>query len=109
MTESQRRWEAWFAAYVRIDKASPDRVEVPCPDGDGGVVRIAFVADPGDDVGMAYLWCDVGRAGIFLHRVGIPAGAARFSFDADEDEMDKVIPPDVHFLPPDPYVAESRD
>lgn len=109
MTESQRRWEAWFDAYARIDDAWPDRLQVPCPEGDGGVVRIAYLAGPRESTGMAILWCEVGRTGIFLHRVRIPDAAPRFPVDSDDDELDKVIPPDVHLWPPDPVAEELPD
>jgi hypothetical protein len=106
LSESRRRWQAWFDAYGRISDGWPNQVDVECPDGDGGIVRIAFVAGRQVGRGQAYLWCDVGRDGIFLHRVGIPEGAPRFPVDADDDEIDKVIPPDIHFFPPEP-AAES--
>jgi hypothetical protein len=108
MTDSQRRWEAWYAAYVRIEEAWPERIEVPCPDGDGGTVRIAFVADPGDERGMVFLWCDVCRTGISLHRVRVPDGAPRLPFDGDDEQFDAVVPPDVFLLPPDPRPVSRR-
>ncbi|GIE98197.1 hypothetical protein [Paractinoplanes rishiriensis] len=106
MTESQRYWETWFDAFTRIRDAWPAPVDVPCPDGDGGKLRITYTGDPEDRIGFATLWCDVGRNGIFLHRVGIPSGAPMLSFDATDEERAEQIPAGIRLIPEDPYTAD---
>jgi hypothetical protein len=102
MTESQRLWEAWFSAFSRVHAAWPDEVDVPCPQGDGGHVRVAYIGDPNTRIGMAFAWCDRCQQGIYLSRVGIPEGAPMLTFDASEAEQAAVIPPNLQLLDPDP-------
>ncbi|MEV6494317.1 hypothetical protein AB0M20_37715 [Actinoplanes sp. NPDC051633] len=109
MTASQRRWEAWFDAYAKIDGGWPERIELPCPEGDGGRVQIAYLAGREGGKGMVFVWCDRCRTGIFLHRVRIPDDAPRLPHGATEDEIDKIIPPDTVFLPPDPAIEPLPD
>ncbi|MCY1141863.1 hypothetical protein OWR29_28030 [Actinoplanes sp. Pm04-4] len=101
MTDSQRTWEAWFDAFTRIRDAWPERIYVPCPDGDDGRLHITYTGSPENRIGFATLWCDVGRNGIFLPRVGIPEGADMLSFDATPEERAAVIP-DIRLIPTDP-------
>jgi hypothetical protein len=112
MTQSQRRWEAWFDAFTRIRDAWPERVDVPCPDGDQGRLHLTYTGSPETRVGFATLWCDLGRNGIFLSRVGIPEGAEMLTFDATPEERAAAIP-EITLIPTDPYVpaedgAEGR-
>ncbi|GID31122.1 hypothetical protein [Paractinoplanes brasiliensis] len=102
MTESQQRWEAWFDAFTRIRDAWPERVEPPCPDGDGGRLHITYTGSPESRIGFATLWCDAAHDGIFLSRVGIPEDAEMLSFDATPEERAAVIP-EIRLIPPDPY------
>ncbi len=74
---------------------------MPCPDGDGGRLRITYTGSPQSRVGFATLWCDVGRNGIFLPRVGIPEGAEMLTFDATPEERAAVIP-EIRLIPTDP-------
>ena len=110
ITESQRLWEAWFQAFSKIREAWPEPTDVPCPNGDGGRVRIAYIGDPNTRIGTAFIWCDVCRQGIFLSRVGIPEGADMLTFDASDEEQEAIIPNNIEFLPPDPIPpAEGAD
>ena len=102
MIESQRNWEAWFDAFTRIRDAWPERIEVPCPDGDAGRLHITYTGSPDSRIGFATLWCNLGRNGIFLPRVGIPEGADMLSFDATPEVRAAVIP-DIRLIPTDPY------
>ncbi|WP_045748127.1 hypothetical protein [Actinoplanes rectilineatus] len=102
MTDADRRWEAWFDAFTRIRDAWPDQIDVPCPDGDHGQLHITYTGDPVSRVGFATIWCDAGRNGIFLSRVGIPEGAEMLSFDATPEQRAAVIP-DIDLIPTDPY------
>ena len=97
-TQPQRLWESWYQAFAGIQEAWPRRLDVPCPQGDGGSVRVAYVGDPETRRGTAFVWCPVGRHGICLTRVGIPAGADMLP-DAEHEAL---VPPNVDFLPPDP-------
>ena len=106
MTDSQRTWEAWFDAFTAIRDAWPTRIEVPCPDGDGGRLHITYTGNPESRIGFATLWCDVGRNGIFLSRVGIPEGADMLTFDATPEERAAVIP-NIRLIPADPYVPDE--
>jgi hypothetical protein len=109
MTDSQRRWEAWFAAFSRVHAAWPDQVDVPCPNGDGGRVRVAYIGDPARRIGMAFAWCDTCRQGIYLSRVGIPEGAPMLAFGVSEADQAAVIPPDLELLDPDPAPPDDED
>jgi hypothetical protein len=102
MTESQRRWEAWFSAFSQLHAAWPDKVDVPCPESDGARLRAAYLGDPVSRIGTAFAWCETGRHGIYVSRVAIPPGADMLPFDAPDSEQDLLIPPDIEFLPPDP-------
>jgi hypothetical protein len=102
MTESQRRWESWYQAFVRISEAWPQAIDVPCPNSDHGRVRVSYTGDPETRIGTAIVWCPDCRQGIYLSRVGIPPDAEMLSFDATQDEEDAAVPPDVTLLPPDP-------
>lgn len=106
MTESQRTWEAWFDAFTRIRDAWPERIDVPCPDGDRGKLHITYTGNPESRVGFATLWCDAGRNGIFLPRVGIPDGAEMLSFNATPEERAAAIP-EIRLIPTDPYEADD--
>ncbi|WP_229072236.1 hypothetical protein [Actinoplanes sp. DH11] len=108
MTDSSRRWEAWFDAFTKIRDAWPTRVDVPCPDGDQGKLCITYTGSRDSRVGFATMWCDVGRDGIFLPRVGIPEGAEMLSFDATPEERAAVIP-DISLIPTDPHVPDGTD
>jgi hypothetical protein len=103
ITESQRYWESWFDAFTRIRDAFPQPVDVACPDGDGGKLHLTYTGDPEDRIGFATLWCDVGRNGIFLDRVGIPSGAEMLTFDATPEERATRIPPGIRLIPTDMY------
>ena len=109
MTESQRYWESWFDAFTEIRDAFPKPVDVRCPDGDGGKLLVSYTGDPEERIGFAILWCDVGRNGIFLHRVGIPVGAEMLSFEATPEERATRIPPDIRMIPTDMYTADDDD
>jgi hypothetical protein len=108
MTESQRRWEAWFDAFTKIRDAWPGPADVPCPEGDGGELHISYTGDPADRIGYAILWCDVSRNGIFVHRVGIPEGADMLPFDATIEQQ-RAVMPEVHLIPDDPYTPDGAD
>jgi hypothetical protein len=102
MTDSQRLWESWYQAFLKVHEARPADVDVPCPNSDHGRVRISYTGDPETRIGMAIVWCAECRQGIHLSRVGIPAGADMLTFDATEAEEDAAVPPDIEILPPDP-------
>ncbi|GLY98063.1 hypothetical protein [Actinoplanes sp. NBRC 103695] len=99
MTESQRRWEAWSDAFSAVVGALPGQIEVPCPEGDGRPVRVAFVVDPEDRVGVGYAWCDGERVGIFLTRMKAPDGVPTLPVDASDEELAAMVPEDIDFLP----------
>ncbi|MEU4161168.1 hypothetical protein [Actinoplanes sp. NPDC026670] len=107
MTESNRRWEAWFDAFTRMRDAWPDRIEELCPDGDQGRMHITYTGSPETRVGFATMWCDVGRHGIFLPRVGIPEGAEMLGFDATPEQRAAVIP-NITLIPTDPYSPDDE-
>jgi hypothetical protein len=107
MTDSQRRWEAWFGAFTKIRDAWPESVDVPCPDGDRGRLHVTYTGGAESRIGFATLWCDVGRNGIFLSRVGIPDGADMLTFDATPEERAAVIP-DIRLIPTDPYSPDDE-
>jgi hypothetical protein len=107
MTETQRVWEEWFRAFSRIQAAWPAEVDVPCPQGDGGRVRVGYIGNPVSRIGVAYAWCDAERHGIYLTRVGIPPGAPMAAYDAPEEEQDAIVPPDLELLDPDPALPEA--
>jgi hypothetical protein len=102
MTESQQVWESWVHAFARVRDAWPEQIDVPCPNSDGGHVRVAYIGDPQTRIGMAFAWCDICREGIYLSRVGIPDGAPMLTFDASAAEQAAVIPADLKLLDPDP-------
>ncbi|GID93416.1 hypothetical protein Adi01nite_28280 [Amorphoplanes digitatis] len=108
MTNSQRTWEAWFDAFTKMRDAWPERIEVPCPDGDHGRLHITYTGDPESRIGFATIWCEVGRNGIFLSRVGIPDGADMLTFDATPEERAAVIP-DIRLIPTDPYAPSGSE
>ena len=108
MTESNRRWEAWFDAFSRIREAWPARLDVLCPDGDQGRMHITYTGSPESRIGFATMWCDVGHHGIFLPRVGIPEGAEMLSFDATPEERAALIP-DITLIPTDPYTPDDDE
>jgi hypothetical protein len=108
MTESNRRWEAWFDAFTKIREAWPARLDVLCPEGDQGRMRITYTGSPETRIGFATMWCDVGHHGIFLPRVGIPAGAEMLPFDATPEERAAVIP-DISLIPTDPYTPDDDE
>ncbi len=101
-TEPQRLWESWYQAFAGIQEAWPRRLDVRCPHDDGGSVRVAYIGDPLTRRGTAFVWCDVGRHGIYLTRVGRPSGAEMLANDAPDAEQDALVPPDIDFLRPDP-------
>ncbi len=106
MTDSQRTWEAWFDAFTKIRDAWPERIDVPCPDGDPGRLHITYTGNPENRIGFATLWCDVGRNGIFLSRVGIPDSADMLTFEATPEERAAVIP-DIRLIPTDPFTPDE--
>ncbi|GAA1643094.1 hypothetical protein [Actinoplanes couchii] len=108
MTDSNRRWEAWFTAFTTMRDAWPARVDVPCPDGDQGRLHITYTGNPESRVGFATMWCEVGRNGIFLPRVGIPDGAEMLPFDATPEERAAVLP-DINLIPADPYTPDEEE
>jgi hypothetical protein len=107
MTDSQRTWEAWFDAFMRIQEASPGRIDLPCPDGDHGRLHITYTGNQETRIGFATLWCDVGRNGIFLPKVGIPDGADMLAFDTTPEERAAVIP-EIRLIPTDPYIPDDE-
>ncbi|MEU8657286.1 hypothetical protein [Actinoplanes philippinensis] len=108
MTESNRRWEAWFETFSRIREAWPTRLDARCPDGDQGRMHITYTGSPESRIGFATMWCDVGHHGIFLPRVGIPEGAEMLSFDATAEERAAVIP-EIDLIPTDPYSPDDGE
>ncbi|MFG1673094.1 hypothetical protein [Micromonospora sp. NPDC049282] len=106
MTEGQRVWEAWLAAYNRIRDAAPKSVEVTCPSCGRGRVHVSWTGDPVTRIGYAVVWCDACEKGIYLSRVGVPDGVEMFTFDTPEEVRDAAVP-DVELIPPDPFVDES--
>ncbi|MFC7532213.1 hypothetical protein [Actinoplanes sp. GCM10030250] len=106
MTEGNRRWEAWFDAFTKIRDAWPAWEDVPCPDGDHGRLHITYTGSQESRVGFATLWCDVGRNGIFLSRVGIPEGVEMLDFDASPEERAAVIP-EITLIPTKPYTPDD--
>ena len=107
MTESQGTWEAWFDAFTRIRDAWPTPVDVRCPDGDGGRLHITYTGDPESRIGFATLWCEVGRNGIFLPRVGIPQGAEMLGFDATPEQRAAAIP-DITLITTDLHPGQGQ-
>ncbi|WP_157441710.1 hypothetical protein [Actinoplanes awajinensis] len=101
MPDAGRRWEAWFDAFTKIRDAWPEPIDVPCPDRDQGRLHITYTGSPETRIGFATIWCDAGRNGIFLSRVGIPEGAEMLSFDATPEERAAVIP-DIRLIPAAP-------
>jgi hypothetical protein len=108
MADSQGTWEAWFDAFTRIRDAWPEPIDVACPDGDHGRLQITYTGSPESGIGFATLWCDVGRNGIFLPRVGIPEGAEMLSFAATREERAAVIP-EIRLIHADPDVQDSKE
>jgi hypothetical protein len=106
MTDSQRTWEAWFDAFMRFQDA-PGQTEIPCPDGDQGRLHITYTGNPESRMGFATLWCDVGRNGIFLPRVGIPDGADMLTFDTTPEER-AAATPEIRLIPADPYIPDDE-
>ncbi|WP_189080305.1 hypothetical protein [Mangrovihabitans endophyticus] len=102
MTSAQAVWESWFRAFLTIHQAWPDAVEVACPDGDGGRMRVGYLADPDTRLGTAMAWCDKCRRGIYISRVSVPEGAPMAGFEASAAEQASVVPPDLELFDPDP-------
>jgi hypothetical protein len=107
MTEAERRWESWFAAWQTMLDSWPEPVEVACPEGDGGRVRLTYYALPGSRVGSVKVWCDKGLHGIFMGRVGIPAGAKVTPFGASPEEREAI--PEITLFPDAWYTADDDD
>jgi hypothetical protein len=101
-TGVERRWEAWFAAWQR----ALEQAEVSCPEGDGGRVQLTYYGlAPQSRVGSVEVWCDRGLHGIFLGRVGIPAGAQVTPFGETPEERSGL--PEIELIPP--AMGESQD
>ncbi|MFF5296782.1 hypothetical protein [Paractinoplanes globisporus] len=94
MTEAERVWEAWFEAYARLR----DGHDAPCPDGDGGRLHLTYYGRPGSRIGSVTVWCDLGRNGIFLDRVGIPETVVPLPFDATPEQRASAIP-EIRLIP----------
>ncbi|MEU4564330.1 hypothetical protein AB0F72_38610 [Actinoplanes sp. NPDC023936] len=108
MTDPSRRWQAWFDAFTKIRDAWPTRLDVRCPDGDQGHLHITYTGSAESRVGFATMWCDVGRDGIFLPRVGIPEGAEMLSFEMTAEERAAVIP-DISLIPIGPSIPDEDE
>ncbi|GIM89933.1 hypothetical protein [Paractinoplanes toevensis] len=101
-TKAERRWESWYEAYNKVVEPFPEPVDVPCPEGDGGHIRLTYYARPGSPAGSVTAWCDRCYHGIWLDRVGIPAGAEVYSFeDGPTDRPDIELIPDALYTPDD--------
>jgi hypothetical protein len=107
MTEAERLWESWYDAFLEVLEALPERADVRCPEGDGGRVHLTYYAQPGMRVGSATVWCDVGRNGIFLDRVGVPEGADVLPFGAAPEQRSGVIPEGITLIPTAMYDREG--
>ena len=104
MTEAERRWESWWAAYLKLSEASPEPADVPCPEGDRGRVQRTYYARPGSRIGSVMVWCATGRHGIWLGRVGIPEGVEAHPFDSDPEGM-----PEIELIPDAMFTSDSDD
>lgn len=107
MTESQRVWEAWMDAFLRIHAAAPKPVSVDCPSCGRGNVHVTYTGDPSTRIGYAIAWCDACLKGIYLSRVEIPDGAEMFTFDTPEAEVDALVP-NVTLIQPDPWFGDDE-
>jgi hypothetical protein len=107
MTEGQRVWEAWMAAFSRIHAAWPTTVSVDCPSCGRGKVHVSYTGDPSTRIGYAIAWCDVCLKGIYISRLRIPDGAEMFTFDTPDEEIDAVVP-NVSLIQPDPWLDEDE-
>jgi hypothetical protein len=94
MSEAERRWESWYQAFIRVVEAFPEPIEVPCPEGDGGRIRLTYYAFPGSSKGSVTAWCDRCHHGIWLGRVGIPEGAQVYPFDGGPEGQ-----PEIELIP----------
>jgi hypothetical protein len=108
MTEQQRVWEAWVAAFSRIRDAWPADIKVKCPTCGKGEVKVSYTGDPQTRIGYAVVWCDVCLHGTYLPRVGIPDGVPMLTFESTDEERDAVVP-DVELLAPDPWLGDQDD
>lgn len=81
MTEAERRWESWYQAFIQVFEAFPRPIDVPCPEGDSGHIRLTFYGFPDSRKGSVTAWCDRCHHGIWLGRISIPAGARVHPFD----------------------------
>lgn len=100
MTEAERRWESWYQAFSKVFEAFPQPIDVPCPEGDGGRIRLTFYGNPDSRTGSVTAWCDRCHHGIWLGRVGIPAGARTYPFDSrPEDQPEIELIPEAWFAP----------
>ncbi|GLY98329.1 hypothetical protein [Actinoplanes sp. NBRC 103695] len=94
MTAAQRRWESWYQAFISVVEAFPEPVEVPCPEGDGGFIRLTYYGLPGSSKGSVTAWCDRCYHGIWLGRVSIPTGAQVYPFEGGPEGR-----PEIKLIP----------
>ncbi|MEU4241804.1 hypothetical protein [Actinoplanes sp. NPDC026619] len=94
MTEAERRWESWYQAFLKVLETFPQPADVPCPEADDGRIHLTYYGYPGSRTGSVTVWCDRCHHGIWLGRVGIPAGAQVHPFDSSPDGM-----PEIELIP----------
>jgi len=104
MSEEERRWEAWYQAFVKVLEGFPQQVDVPCPEGDGGHIHLTYYGYPDSRTGSVMAWCDRCHHGIWLGRVSIPAGAQVYPFESRPEEV-----PDIELIPDAWYTTDNGD
>jgi hypothetical protein len=104
MTEAERRWESWYQAFIKVFEAFPQPIEVSCPELDGGHIHLTFYGYPGSRTGSVTAWCDRCRHGIWLGRVGLPAGAQVNPFESRPEGQ-----PEIELIPEAWYTPAGGD
>lgn len=79
-------------------------IEVSCPELDGGHIHLTFYGYPGSRTGSVTAWCDRCRHGIWLGRVGLPAGAQVNPFEGHPEGQ-----PEIELIPEAWYTPDSDD
>ncbi|XVU22910.1 hypothetical protein ACQPZJ_37400 [Actinoplanes sp. CA-054009] len=83
-------WESWYQAFTKVYAAFPEPIDVPCPEGDGGHIQLTFYGNPDSRTGSITAWCDRCYHGIWLGRVGIPAGTPRYPFGSGPPDRPEI-------------------
>ncbi|MEV4345006.1 hypothetical protein AB0J83_11065 [Actinoplanes sp. NPDC049596] len=104
MTAAERRWESWYQATMKMFAVAPQPIDVPCPEGDSGHLHLTFFGLPGSRTGSVKAWCDRGPHGIWLGRVGLPAGVEVHPFGSRPGGT-----PEIELIPEAWYTPDIDD